>query len=205
MITFLFFGFWLCALGIVFIIYFYSLNKKNKPLLNKFFQFADKNAKTVWKNVIINCMDGIGYKTRVRPNNKCDIYLFDNYFVIIRKTTFYTTAPVFITSDVEQTKKITGFTDIYKPNKISFFHIKQKEISIEIETIVYKEFLIGGANLARNSKYFSTTISFKHLTEEQITYLKQIKDWCSEKNGVQRAVKRQASEMMQRSINIKTN
>jgi hypothetical protein len=140
-----------------------------------FFNFADNRTKIAWKNITISYTSESGTRVTVMCNHKCDIYVFDNFFVIIRKTIFYTSIPIFITSDVEETKKITGFSDVYKPSKISFLQKKNKKITFEIKDIVYKnEYLF----IAGNSKYFKTILSFKNLTEEQINYFEQIKDWC---------------------------
>ncbi|MCL2131664.1 MAG: hypothetical protein FWH36_04310 [Lentimicrobiaceae bacterium] len=124
---------------------------------------------------MINCTHERGYNIIVSPNHKCDIYLFDNYFAIVRKTFFYTYAPVFITPDVERTREITGFSTVYKPSNISFFQKKSRKITFEIENeIVFKDFMlfVGG-----KSKYFQTIITLNNLTDGQITYFEQIENW----------------------------
>ena len=74
-----FYGIGFCILGVTLIFYYISLKRKNKPLLDKFSQFADKSAKTVWRDIVINYTDEMGDRSRIRLNSKCNIYLFDNY------------------------------------------------------------------------------------------------------------------------------
>ena len=175
---FIFFGIWFFIFGIIFIVYCNSKNKKSELLFDEYSNFADKYAKKVWKDIIINCRDEFKIRMRVRMDNKCDIYVYDNYFVVVaRKSFFYNSVPVFITFDVEQTRKITGFSNVYKPSKISFLQKKNKKITFEIKDIIYKEFLL--LYNSENTKYYKSIISFKNLTEEQIDYFEQIKDWCN--------------------------
>ena len=100
------------------------------------------------------------------PNNHCDLYLFDNYLVIVRRQNFIFRvffAPVLITPDIEHTKIIFNYLKAYKPRQINFNQITKSEIDIKL--------------IDQSRKNARIDIILKELTEEQRNQLDKIKTW----------------------------
>jgi len=124
---------------------------------------------TIFKNINLRYYEISGQKTYNYPNNRCDLYFFDNYLVIIRSQYFIFKvlfAPILLTPDISSTKPNFSYLSIYKPDRITFKDILKGEVDIQ---------LTDQAN-----KHYITRITLKGLTNEQKNQLEKVKNWCSQ-------------------------
>ena len=156
-------------------IYLFFFNKKTQSLRDKFFKQTNDFKPTVIKNIKLRYWTTRGTstytKTQISPNNKCDIYLFDNYLAIIRRQDFIFKAffaPVIITSDAINLKSTFDYLEIHKPTLIHFSSIKKGEIEIKLPDPIYKTVRID--------------ITLQGLTNEQTNQLEKIKHWADTYN-----------------------
>jgi hypothetical protein len=141
-------------------------NKQTRTTTDKFTEHAKTLNPTVFQNIKIRYWTTNGQKTYVYPNNRCDLYLFDNCLAIVRRQdlifkVFFT--PILITSDIATTKNMFNYLDVYKPDSITFKQIIKGEVDIKLTDLIYKHFKID--------------ITFKGLTNEQTAQLEKIKSW----------------------------
>lgn len=148
-------------------IYLTFYNKRTRTAIDKFIGQVSGLRPTVFQNIKLRYSETNGLKTYIYLNNRCDLYLFDNYLAIIRNQDFVfkvNFAPILLTSDIVTTKKVFNYLDIYKPDRVIFKQIAKGEVDIKLTDPTYK--------------HYSTDITLKGLTNEQITQLEKIKNWC---------------------------
>src|SRR5688572_25931381 len=141
--------------GLYIFLIFY--NRRSRAATDKFITQASELGPTVFQNIKIRYWTTSGLKTRISPNNRCDLYLFDNCLAIIRRQNFiFKTffAPVLLTSDISMAKNIFNNLDTYKPDRVFFKQIVKGELDIKWTDPIYK--------------HYTTEITFKGLTNEQI-------------------------------------
>jgi hypothetical protein len=142
-------------------------NKRKRTAIDKFIEHANGLKPTVFQDIKLRYSETSGQKTYIYPNNRCDLYLFDNYLAIARRQDFVFKVfftPVLLTSDIATTKNIFNYLDTYKPDRITIKQIVKGEIDIKLTDPTYK--------------HYKTDITLKGLTIEQITQLEKIKNWC---------------------------
>ncbi len=142
-------------------------NKRSQTAIDKFIGQASGLRPTIFQNIKLRYSETSGLKTYIYPNNRCDLYLFDNYLAVIRRQDFVFKvffAPILLTSDIPTTKNIFSYLDTYKPDRITFKQIVKGEVDIKLTD--------------QASKHYTTNITLKGLTNEQTTQLEKIKNWC---------------------------
>jgi len=157
--------FFIVLVGLCIFLTFY--NKRTRTAIDKFIGQASGLRPTVFQNIELRYSETSGLKTYIYPNNRCDLYLFDNYLAIVRRQDFVFRvffAPVLLTSDIATTKNIFNYLDTYKPDRIIFKQIVKGEVDINLTHPKYK--------------HCKTDITFKGLSVEQTTQLEKIKNWC---------------------------
>ncbi len=163
LVTFIF----IVLVGLYIFLTFY--NKRTRAAIDKFIVQTSGLSPTVFQNIKLRYSETSGLKTYIYPNNRCDLYLFDNYLAVVRRQDFVFKvffAPILLTSDIESTKKIYNYLDTYKPDKITFKQMVKEEVGIKLTDPTYK--------------HYKTDITLIVLTNEQITQLEKIKNWCSQ-------------------------
>ena len=159
-------SFWIVALAVIYFLVKYY-NKKNSIATERFVHQASEFKPVLFQNIKLRYWTTNGARTRISPNNNCDIYLFDNFLAIVRRQNFIFKVffgPVLITSDIINTKNIFSYLTVYKPDRVFFNEVMKGQIDIKIQDPVYRHYKID--------------ITFKELTSEQLTQLVKIKDWC---------------------------
>jgi hypothetical protein len=151
--------------GVYIFLIFY--NRRSQTATDTFIQQASEFNPIVFKNIKLRYWTTNGSKTRIGPNNRCDLYLFDNCLAIVRSQhfifkTFF--APVLLTSDIGITKNRFDNLKTYKPDRVIFKKIVKGQVDITLTDPVYKHYTID--------------ITLKGLTNEQIHQLEKIKNWC---------------------------
>lgn len=148
-------------------IFLTSYNKRTRTAIDKFIGQASGLKPTVFQNIKLRYSETSGLKTYIYPNNRCDLYLFENYLSIVRRQDFVFKvffAPVLLTSDISTTNNIFNYLDTYKPDRITFKQIEKGEVDIKLTDPKFK--------------HYKTEITLKGLTIEQTTQLEKIKNWC---------------------------
>lgn len=164
-ITFFAIFIFIVLVGLYIFLTFY--NKRTRTAIDKFIRQASELRPTVFQNIKLRYSETSGLKTYIYPNNRCDLYLFDNYLAIVRRQDFVFKvffAPILLTSDIASTKNIFNYLDTYKPDRITFKQIVKGEVDINLTD--------------RANKRYKTNITLKGLTDEQITQLEKTKNWC---------------------------
>lgn len=164
-LTFFAISIFIFLVGLYIFLTFY--NKRTRIAINKFIGQASGLRPTVFQNIKLRYSETSGLKTYCYPNNRCDLYLFDNYLAIVRRQDFVFKvyfAPVLLTSDIATTKNIFNYLNTYKPDRITFKQIVKGEVDIKLTDPTYK--------------HYRTDITLKGLTNEQTTQLEKIKNWC---------------------------
>jgi hypothetical protein len=145
-------------------------NKRTLRTIDKFIRQASGLRQTIFENIKLRYSETSGLKTYLYPNNCCDLYLFENYLVVVRRQNFIFKvffAPVLLTSDMTTTINIFNYLDSYKTDQITFNQIVKGEVDIKL--------------IHKTHKHYTADITLKGLTNEQITQLEKIKKWCSQK------------------------
>ncbi len=157
--------FFIVLVGLYIFLTFY--NKRTRTAIDKFIGQASGLRPTIFENIKLRYSETSGLNTYLYPNNCCDLYLFDNYLAIVRRQNFIFKvffAPVLLTSDIATTMIIFNYLDNYKPNRITFNQIVKGEVEIKLTH--------------KTHKHYTADITLKGLTNEQITQLEKIKNWC---------------------------
>lgn len=157
--------FFILLMGLYIFLTFY--NKRTRTAIDKFIGQANGLRPTIFKNIKLRYSETSGLKTSIYPNNRCDLYLFDNYIAIVRRQNFIFNvffAPVLLTSYKATTENIFNYLVTYKPDQITLKQIVKEEIDIKLTEPTYK--------------YFKIDITLKGLTNEQISQLEKIINWC---------------------------
>ena len=152
---------------VVLYLYLTSYNKRTRTEIDKFIGQANGLRPTIFKNIKLRYSETSGFKTSIYPNNRCDLYLFDNYIAIVRRQDFIFKvffAPVLLTSYNATTENIFNYLVTYKTDQITFKQIVKGEVDIKLTEPTYK--------------YFKIDITLKRLTNEQTSQLEKIKNWC---------------------------
>lgn len=139
-------------------------NKRTRPAIDRFIGQASGLRPTVFQNIKLRYSETSGLKTYIYPNNRCDLYLFDNYLAIVRRQDFVFKvffAPILLTSDIATTKNTFNYLHTYKPHRITFKQIVKGEVDIKLTDFT--------------SKHYTTDITLKGLTNEQTTQLEKFK------------------------------
>ena len=142
-------------------------NKKNLVTIERFVSQASGFKPAFLQNIKLRYWTTNGARTMISPNNHCDIYLFNNFLAIVRRQNFIFKvffAPVLVTSDIPNTKNIFSYLTVYKPNRIIFNKVMKGQLDIKLIDPLYQHYKID--------------ITFKQLTNEQLTQLDKLKDWC---------------------------
>lgn len=150
-----------------FYIFLTIYNKRSQTAIDKFIGQASGLKPTVFQNIKLRYSETSGLKTYFYLNNRCDIYLFDNFFAIVRRQDFVFKvhfAPILLTSDIATTKNNFNYLETYKPDRITFMQIVKGEVDIKLTDPKYK--------------HYATDITLKGLSEEQTAKLEIIKNWC---------------------------
>jgi hypothetical protein len=158
--------FWIVTLAIIYFLVKYY-NKKNLVAIERFVFQASEFKPAVLQNIKLRYWTTNGARTMISPNNQCDIYLFDNFLAIVRRQNFIFKAfftPVLISSDITSTKNIFRYLTVYKPDRIIFNQVAKGQIDIKVKDPGYNHYKID--------------ITFNELTNEQLTELSKIKNWC---------------------------
>jgi hypothetical protein len=153
------------VLGLYIFATFY--NKRALAATDKFIAQTGMLVPTVFKDVKLRYWIIKGGKTQFSPNNRCDLYLFDNYLAIVRRQDFVFKvffAPVLLTADVAATKNSFGYLRCYQPDYIDFNQPVEGQVAIKIKDPVYSHRKIE--------------ITFKDLPSGQTKQLVRIKNWC---------------------------
>ena len=159
-------AFCIVALAIIYFLVRYY-NKKNLVATEKFISHSSEFKPDLLQNIKLRYWTTSGGRIMIWPNNNCDIYLFDNFFAIVRRQNFIFKvffAPVLITSDIINTKNIFSYLTVYKPDRVFFNEVMKDQIDIKIKDPIYRHYKID--------------ITFKELTSEQLIQLVKLKDWC---------------------------
>ena len=155
----------IALVGLYIFLTFY--NKRSQTAIDKFIGQSSGLRPTIFQNIKLRYSETSGLKTYIYPNNRCNLYLFDNYLAIVRRQDFVFKvffAPILLTSDIASTKNNFNYLDTYKPDRITFKQIVKGEVDIK---------LTDQAN-----KHCTTNITIKGLSNEQTTQLEKIKNWC---------------------------
>lgn len=142
-------------------------NKRSQIVIDKFIGEASGLRPIIFQNIKLRYSETNGLNIYFYPNNRCDLYLFDNYLAIVRRQIFVFKvffAPILLTSDIATTKKIFNYLDSYKPHRVTFKEIVKGEVDIKLTDPKYK--------------HYKTEITLKGLSIEQTTQLEKIKNWC---------------------------
>ena len=159
-------SFWIVALAVIYFLVKYY-NKKNLVAIERFISHSAEFKPALLQNIKLRYWTTNGARTGISPNNNCDIYLFDNSLVIVRRQNFIFKvffAPVLITSDITTTKSIFSYLTAYIPDRVIFNAVIKGQIDIKIKDPIYQHYKID--------------ITFKELTSEQLTQLDKIENWC---------------------------
>ena len=148
----------------IFLIFF---NKRGLATTDKFISQVSELTPVTFYDVNLRYWRTNGSRTMISPNNRCDLYLFDNCLAIVRRQNFIFKvifAPVLITPDPSAMENDFNYLDCYKPGYIHFNQFMKGQVDIKVRDQTY-----------RHSKI---DITFKGLTSEQIKQLDRIKNWC---------------------------
>jgi len=162
-----FFGVSIAFFLVTLFIYVTFYNRKTSAATDRFILQANELKPLVFENIKLRYWISRGLKIQTSPNNHCDLYLFDNCLAIVRRQNFVFKvifAPVLITSDIEKAKNLFFDYDIYKPKRVHFNQLVKGEIDINITDPIHQ--------------YCRIDITFKGLTDEQLTQLEKIKTYC---------------------------
>jgi hypothetical protein len=147
---------------------FYTIyNKRTQAVIDTFIGQASELKPTVFQNIKLRYTETSGLKTYIYPNNRCDLYLFDNCIAIVRRQDFIFKLlfpPILLTSDIAETKNIFTYLDTYKPEHFTCKQIVKGEVEIILNDPSYK--------------YYKIAITLKELTIEQTTHLENSKNCC---------------------------
>jgi hypothetical protein len=157
--------FFIVLVGLYIFLTFY--NKRTRTAIDKFIGQSSGLRPTIFENIKLRYSETSGLKTYLYPNNSCDLYLFDNYLAIVRRQNFIFKvffAPILLTSYKGTTENIFNYLVTYKPDQITLKQIVKEEIDIQLTEPTYK--------------YFKIYIKLKGLTNEQISQLEKIINWC---------------------------
>ncbi len=152
---------------LVLYIYLSFYNKRSQLLIDNFLKQVSHVKPIFFQHIKIRYSETSGLKTYIFPNNYCDLYLFDNYLAIVRKQHFIFKvlfAPMVLSSNTDTTNSSFNHLKSYKPSQIVFKEVLKGEIDIKINDI--------------NNKQYTIDITLKGLTNEQLTQLDIIKNWC---------------------------
>jgi hypothetical protein len=158
----IFFAISIFTILVGFYIFLIFYNRRSRAATDKFILQANKFNPTVFHNIQVRYWTTSGSWTRIWPNSRCDLYLFDNCLSIVRSQNFIFKmffAPVLLTSDIAITKKTFNNLKTYKPDHVIFKQIVKGELDIKLTDPIYKHYTI--------------IITFKGLTNEQIHQLEK--------------------------------
>lgn len=162
-----FFAIFMVIVLLGFYIFLTFYNKRSQTVIDKFIGQASGLRPTIFQNIKLRYSETSGLKTYIYPNNRCDLYLFDNYLAIIRRQDFVFKvffAPILLTSDITTTKINFDYLVTYKPDRITYKQIVKGEVDIK---------LTDQAN-----KHDTKNITLIGLTNEQTAQLEKINHWC---------------------------
>lgn len=165
LLTFFAISIFIIWVGLYIFLTFY--NRRSRTATNKFITQTSELGPTVFQNIKLRYWTTSGLKTRIWPNNRCDLYLFDNCLAIVRRQNFVFKilfAPFLLTSDIATTKNRFNNLKTYKPDRVIFKQIVKGELDITLTDPIYRHYTID--------------ITLKGLTNEQIHQLEKIKNWC---------------------------
>ena len=123
-----------------------------------------KLTKITYKDIKISHSITSGAKEYISIFNTADIYIFQDFIVILRVQNFilkYYFNPIIISQNPVNTKEQFRHLSIFKPDKIFFY--RGNEFKIDTNDPNYKN---------RKIKY-----QFKKLTDEQFEKLSRVKSW----------------------------
>lgn len=153
----------------IFIVFY---NKRTKILIDQFALQTNTMRYDVFNNIKLRYWETRYYpnigdtRTYIYLNNTCDIYLFDNYFAIVRRQNFVfkvSFPPILISSQNSDAQNIFNYLDIYYPKRISFIKVKIGELDFNV--------------VDSNNKYITVEITVKGLTQEQIERFEVLRQW----------------------------
>lgn len=144
-------------------IFFTFYNKRTKSAIDRFIGIASELRPLVFQDLRLSYLETSGLKTYPFSNNRCDLYLFENYLAIVRRHDFVFKVffpPILLSSDVESTKKIFYGLETYKPDRIMFKQKIKGEIAIKLTDPTFQK--------------FSIDITLKGLTKEQTIQIEKL-------------------------------
>jgi hypothetical protein len=141
-------------------------NKRALLAIDEFIGQSSGLNPVIFQHIELRYTESSDLKTYIYPINRCDLYVFDNYLVMVRRldfgfNVFY--APIMLITDIETTNNIFNGLETYKPDQTTFKQLVKGEVDISLINPIYKHYTID--------------ISFKELTNEQITVLEKFKCW----------------------------
>jgi hypothetical protein len=162
----MFFGFFIAFVLIAIFVFVFFYNKRAKAILDKFTLQSYSLNPIIFEDIKLRYWTHNGGQMTVYPNNRCDLFLFENCLAIVRRQDFIYKVffpPFLLTSDIAITKDAFNYLDIYKPEKVLFKQMIKGEVDIKLVDPIYKHYKID--------------ITLKGLTYEQISQLDKIKSW----------------------------
>jgi hypothetical protein len=144
-------------------VYRYIHNKKAAEAGKKFLRQANDLNPTIFENIKLIYWSKFHLKTRTSPNCYCNLYLFDDYLVVIPRQDSifkFIYAPVLITSDVANAKMTFGYLETFK-----------------LKNIIFNQFTKGEVDIKLPDPTHNISMTLKNLTESQISQLDKIKNW----------------------------
>jgi hypothetical protein len=156
----------MCFFLILLFVVGYLKNNKTKPVVRKFLLQAEKLSPDVFKNIKMRHWATSGYRTYISPCSSCDLYLFDDYLVIVRTQNFIYRvhfAPIIITSYLMAEESMFSYLELNVPDQIIFKQVLKGEIEIRLTDLHYK--------------HYKTEITLKGLTDTQMDLLERMRNW----------------------------
>lgn len=147
-------------------IYFYFHNNENNIKVEKFLNIANELNPIVFNDIKLRYWKSRGTRTEISINSICDLYLYDESLVLVRRQNFILKmifAPVVITSNIAKSKNDFPNLESYLPSSFVLNSYKRGELEIKLQ----------GS--------YRIDITLKGLTTEQIDKLRIVQNWCQKK------------------------
>jgi hypothetical protein len=147
-------------------IYLTVNNRRIRNMIDRFVNESMELQPVVLSNIKLRCWV-TNKKIYIYPNNRCDLYLFDDFLAIIRRQqSVFGFIPILAASDIKSLEGKFKHFDIYKLEKLLIKQNIKDEVDLELSDLIYK--------------HYKVEITLKELTSEQIGQLEKIKNWTKE-------------------------
>lgn len=137
----IFFSKFLIVLLILYLLYCLFRNLAIKPQIKRFLEDSNSRNPVVIYDIKLSYWIKSGYKYYVSIRNYCDIYIFDNFFVIVRKQKIIFDLlfpPMLFVKSFQRVTSGFEYINHFEPEIIKFSKVVKGQIEIKIIDPVYE-------------------------------------------------------------------